>query len=561
MRVLRNHTDTVADSSGVVGANRFLAAVDDPTVAIEALLDAIVERAGTGVAVFDRDLRFVWVNSVTAQINRLPVADHVGRTVDEVLPGAAASLVPVLSEVLVSGEPVLHVEVSAAPRSVRERPRWWSGSYIRLDVAGPTSPFVVAVFTEVTDRVLEANRLSALAAVSGELNSADTTAEVIRVLHEHTEAAEAADFVNVSLHDPETESLHVAQPASLAADVADRWSTISLVDGPSTPQTDAFRHAKMVAVSSGPERRDRYPHLWRETSAVGLEATAGLPLLDESGSVFGVLGLGWQREVSFDAVVRDRLELLADLAGEALQRTRRAEAVNHLVSQLQRELLMGQDDAPGLDVAVGYEAAMDAIGFGGDWYDVIAAGGSTALVVGDVAGHGIAAAAQMAQAKSTVRTVVANDATFGEVFPRATRALDYLHEAYVATAGIAMIDLERAELRWLRAGHLPALLRQPGGEVELLWGGCQRPIGVPDDRSIEPVHRRLQPGTTVLLYTDGLIERRDRTLDEGLDLLVDVVARLPDGLGAAAVRDAVLGRFLPEGTVDDVAIVVAVVEP
>src|SRR5690606_9015743 len=260
------------------------------------------------------------------------------------------------------------------------------------------------------------------------------------------------------------------------------------------------------------EREARYPEMVRDTDRIGLDTTASVPLVDELGEVFGVLGIGWSDAVELSEEIRLRLDLLADLCSHALRRAQRTEARDRLVEEMQAEVLAMPDTSRTLDVSLAYEPARGDIGFGGDWYDVIEINEScTALVVGDVAGHGITAAARMTEAKATIRTLVLN-VDHAEVIPAANRSLAHFDSGYIATAAVAWIDDEAKTLEWRLAGHLPPVLRTTDGDARLLEGVHHPPIGTVTT-PCEQASVAFPAGSLLVLYTDGLVERRGEDID------------------------------------------------
>ncbi|HAS11912.1 MAG TPA: hypothetical protein DCS55_15560 [Acidimicrobiaceae bacterium] len=406
--------------------------------------------------------------------------------------------------------------------------------------------------TDITERIVERDRLQALASLSRHLNGALTTAQVARLVVANAPAVVDAQFVNVGLLDAERQELRLVQPL-MDVDIEDRWGTVPL-DGPRTPLHDVLATGRSVLVDRE-ERLARYPELVADTDRVGLDSTAAVPLVDELGEAFGVLGVGWTEPTEFVDEVRLRLDLLADLCSHSLRRAQRTEARDRLVEEMQAEVLAMPDTSRTLDVSLAYEPARGDIGFGGDWYDVIEIDESyTALVVGDVAGHGITAAARMTEAKATIRTLVLN-VDHPEVIPAANRSLAHFDSGYIATAAVAWIDDEAKTLEWRLAGHLPPVLRRPEGEAVLLEGCHHPPIGT----ATEPRAQASIPfpeGSLLVLYTDGLVERRGEDIDVGLERLRSIVDRLPPTCSARDARDSIMAELQLDEREDDVAIVV-----
>ncbi|MEA2135568.1 MAG: phosphoserine phosphatase RsbU/P [Solirubrobacteraceae bacterium] len=258
------------------------------------------------------------------------------------------------------------------------------------------------------------------------------------------------------------------------------------------------------------------------------------------------------RTIVFDATDRRRYE-------DELLRARRQE--QETAQQLSRSLLSGSlPTAPGLEVEVVYRPAVSGLEVGGDWYDAfwLDDGDTIGLVVGDVVGRGIAAAATMGQLRSAVRALASTGLGPGHL-------LDAL-DAYAARHGVgtmttlicAELALGSRRLRYACAGHPPPLVLSPGEDPFFAWDGRSTPLDVgpasPGARSEAAL--ALAPGCTVLFYTDGLIERRSESLTEGMDRLLQAAATHRDE--TAARLAATLVRSLHDPAhVDDVCVLAA----
>lgn len=204
-----------------------------------------------------------------------------------------------------------------------------------------------------------------------------------------------------------------------------------------------------------------------------------------------------------------------------------------------------------LGVAVRYVAGAADTEVGGDWYDVIALGaGRLALVIGDVMGRGVPAAAVMGQLRTAVRTCARLDLRPVEVLDVLDGLVAELGEEQIATCVYGVFDPHTRELQLASAGHLPPVLRTAGGGVELVAVEASAPLGVGDAPRQTSV--RLPPGSVLALFTDGLVERRDRPLDDRLAELSRVVAAGPEDLEQLA--DAVMAGMTGGVSEDDVAL-------
>jgi hypothetical protein len=185
---------------------------------------------------------------------------------------------------------------------------------------------------------------------------------------------------------------------------------------------------------------------------------------------------------------------------------------------------------------------------GGDWYDVLAlSDGRVVLTLGDVAGHGVLAASSMAGLRHTVRAYAHEGLSAAEVAER----IDRHFEGEFATFVYLVYDPSADELRFANAGHLPPLLMTPGAEARFVTESLSSPLGLGENARFNEGAVPFPPGSTVLIYTDGLIERRDVGIAQQLDRLRAIVAD-SDG-DAEAACDSALAAFPPEGS-DDVAL-------
>jgi serine/threonine-protein kinase RsbW len=240
---------------------------------------------------------------------------------------------------------------------------------------------------------------------------------------------------------------------------------------------------------------------------------------------------------------------LADRAGLALENARLYEQERQIARTLQGSLLAG--DLPHRDsrfaVETHYHAAAQDREVAGDWFDAFPiTADKLAVVVGDVVGRGIEAAATMGQLRSAVRALASASEGPARLIEGLDRFVERVETARMATVAYAEIDLATGELTYSCAGHLPPLLQEPTGGPEYLLHGRSAPLGARAGDTKRTEHRqRLRAGSRLLLYTNGLIERRTRPLDKGFEVLAREFARRRDaplqGL-TEGLADTLVGR-------------------
>jgi anti-sigma regulatory factor (Ser/Thr protein kinase) len=208
----------------------------------------------------------------------------------------------------------------------------------------------------------------------------------------------------------------------------------------------------------------------------------------------------------------------------------------------------------GVQVAHCYLPGTTALDVGGDWFDTITLrDGRLGFVVGDVVGKGVRAAATMAQLRNGMRAITLDEISPAESVTKLNRLVSEYTDSPFATMAYLTLDPVSHEATIVSAGHLPLLVIDPRGGVTLLEGGRGLPLGVEPEHDYEGWTTILEAGSTVVLYTDGLVERRDRPLDVGLDLLAAAAAGAPSDPNELV--DCLVAALLETGTLgDDVAV-------
>jgi len=269
---------------------------------------------------------------------------------------------------------------------------------------------------------------------------------------------------------------------------------------------------------------------------------AVLPLCSR-GRVLGTLALRMapgRRTAAAESVF---LTDLADRAGLALENARLYEQERAIAQTLQRSLLADKMPSDSrFAVETHYQAAGRDLEVGGDWFDAfLITGDKLGVVIGDVVGRGIDAATTMGQLRSAIRALASAEAGPAGLLERLDRFVDRVESARMATVAYAEVDLATSEMTYACAGHVPPLLVEPSGVPRYLLDGRSGALGSRAGRAQRVEHQiRLPVGSRLLLFTDGLIERRDRTIDRGFEMLAREYA---------SRRDAPL-EGLPAGLAD-----------
>jgi sigma-B regulation protein RsbU (phosphoserine phosphatase) len=282
----------------------------------------------------------------------------------------------------------------------------------------------------------------------------------------------------------------------------------------------------------------------------GIRSLLGVPIF-AAGEVVGVLHIGTLTPRDFTADDVQLLQLAADRAGVAGRiRTQKLEQATALA--LQRSLLPTRlPSVPGVELAARYVPGHD-FGIGGDWYDVILLpSGWLGVVIGDVSGHGLASAVVMGRVRSALRAYSLVTEDPAEALTLLDRKVHHFEFGNLTTAIYAMISPDHATVRLSSAGHLQPVLAAPGHPATLVNLPIDPPLGV--GRHGAPRRTTeidLPPGAVLVCYTDGLVERRDRDIDEGMQWLTSIVAPAP----AEALCNLIMAGAGIDQPTDDVAV-------
>jgi hypothetical protein len=360
----------------------------------------------------------------------------------------------------------------------------------------------------------------------------------------------------VLLYDSEREMLLIERAIGYPPGVLDEFQEIPL--DADVPVAVAARTRAPVLLHDPAEIASRFPRMVDVFSQVG-RAGAILPLISGRHVVGGIV-LVFADDQEFSGSQLSGLTAFATVCGRALDRAQEQHTDHEISVRLQHSLLPGaMPSIEGAELAVRYLPAALTADVGGDWYDAAVLPDRRLVVtVGDVGGKGVAAAALMGRLRIGLKAYAIEGYSPAEIVSRLDRLTAHLPEADFTTLAVASIDLSTGELRLCRAGHMPPLLIPASAPPRLVSDGGSTPVGLglsDEPRSETAVF--LQPGDAVLLFTDGLVERRDRSLEVGLEqLAAAVTGRSRES--AEAIADAALTMRIDgeRGPPDDVALLV-----
>lgn len=283
----------------------------------------------------------------------------------------------------------------------------------------------------------------------------------------------------------------------------------------------------------------------------GIRSMLGVPVHVED-RVIGVMHIGTLVKRAFDEDDVTLLQLAADRAALAIDNARISEQ-RSVTAIMQRALLPDAlPQIPGMCFSAKYLPAGSGIKIGGDWYDVFQlASGRLAFVIGDVVGRGVLAASVMAEIRTALRAYMVQGHRLTEVVEMLNELLVSMGRRRGATLSIVELDPETEELEVVTAGHLPPLLIEPDGHTRLLEQRHGLPVGVRTGHAYRAFRYPFTTGSKLLLYTDGLIERRDEPIDEGFERLKVAARAAVTDKGSSSFADGVYRVLLDETPLED----------
>ncbi|MEU5317711.1 SpoIIE family protein phosphatase [Streptomyces sp. NPDC021056] len=546
-----------------------------------ALSTRMISQSPIGLAVLDTDLRYVTVNPELERLNGVPAEEHIGRTMGEVLPQIDVEGIEAAARgVLETGRPLVDQHTLGRTPADPDEDHAWSVSLYRLEDAVGTVLGVAISVVDITEQHRTAvaaeaarRRLAVIADASARIG---TTLELDRTARELAEVAvpELADIAAVDLLDAVMEGrrsiLGPTEPAvirALAVQADHPTEALSAADPPGQVArygadrlvTECVRTGRPVMVAEVEEadlpRIARSPEAAGQLARAGVHSYLAVPLIAR-GEVLGALDLKRTRNpLPFS---EDDLLLARELAARAavqIDNARWYQNARDTALTLQRSLLPSHPPVTGgLEVASRYQPAGATAEVGGDWFDVIPLDGrKTALVVGDVMGSGINAAATMGRLRTATNTLASLNLEPARLLEHLDRITQDLEDS-IATCVYAVHDPHLRQCRIANAGHLPPVRLRSGRKPELLDLPTGAPLGV-GGVAFSTTTVDLEPGDRLVFYTDGLVETRQHPLDERLDALLDLLDG-PDR-PLEEVCDLLLRTLHQPDNSDDVALLIA----
>ncbi|MGW3243200.1 SpoIIE family protein phosphatase [Streptomyces sp. NPDC001070] len=551
---------------GQDGTARWLASVTDTVPQAGDGIDGSVRgpllaRAPIGVGIRDRRLRCTYVNDVAESHDGLPRARRLGRRFTEVLPGANAETVEaVMRQVLQNGATKVHEYRTWLPTSQGPEHQF-AASFQCLQGADGESLGVCVISADVTASRQARERLAVLSQASARLGS---TLDVMQASQELADLAVPllADYVAVDLEQSvpfgEGPPLHIGSiggrlPAFRRAGLASIHPGVPespwkrgepVLRPPASPLTDILHtgrsHLEPILDRAAGTWIDQDPSRAQKIHENGMHSLMVVPIRTQRAVLGVAVFFRTEDPVPFHEADLLLAEELVDRAAQALDNARQYACKNTAALALQRHLLPRHlTGGTAVEVASRYLPADVNHGVGGDWFDVIPLSGArVALVVGDVVGHGLHAAATMGRLRTAVHTLADMELPPDELLTHLDDTVQRLGEEDCdlpdqipavtgATCLYAIYDPATRRCTMAAAGHPPPAVVDPLGRVTFPDLPSGSPLGIGLGDPFEAVEMELPEGSLLALYTDGLIETRSHDIEEGMHRLGGALAQ-PD---------------------------------
>ncbi|MGH3135605.1 MAG: SpoIIE family protein phosphatase [Gaiellaceae bacterium] len=394
-------------------------------------------------------------------------------------------------------------------------------------------------------------RSERLQGMTAALSTALTRADVATVVvHEIGEAVDAAGVAFAILREDRDILNTLASQGYSEASVD--WLEAPF-DAP-TPANRALRRRVSAFFESIEAIREEFPAIAGDAAATGHESFLFVPLVG-GRRANGLVVLSWAERYELSGDERRFVESLVGQAAQALDRAIHFESERTIAETLQRSVLpVSLPRVDGVELAARYLPGTAELEVGGDWFDAMQLpDGKLGLVVGDVVGKGVRAAASMAQLRNALRAYSLDRMKPSSTVARLNRLADEVLDTSFATLVYVVVDPQAGVCRFTAAGHPPPLVVYADGRAEFLEGARGLPLGAGANTSYKQDTLEVPAGSVLLLYTDGLVERRERPIDEGLELLRAAAADGPRD--PEQLLERILQRLVgTEESADDIAL-------
>jgi serine phosphatase RsbU (regulator of sigma subunit)/anti-sigma regulatory factor (Ser/Thr protein kinase) len=395
-------------------------------------------------------------------------------------------------------------------------------------------------------------RTERLQSMTAALSNSLTRADVAAVVVDEIGGAVGSDATALATVAEERHEVKRIASRGYESEQLESWLDLPLDDP--TPWGRVIRRRVTAFYETQDALRADFPDAVGDLADVGHESFLFVPLV-AGRRTNGLFVASWEKPQRFSAEDRRFVETLAGQAAQALDRASHFESEQTIAETLQRSVLpVSLPRVEGVQIAARYLPGTAELDVGGDWFDAIMLpDGRLGLVVGDVVGKGVQAAATMAQLRNALRAFTLDRMKPASTMSRLNRLAEEVVETAFATIVYAVIDPATNICRFTAAGHPPPLVAFPDGTVELLEGGRGLPLGAGSDTSYSQAVVELPVGSVLLLYTDGLVERRGTPIDDGFERLLraaEDAPRDPEQLVEHILRNLVGG----EERGDDIAL-------
>jgi signal transduction histidine kinase/CheY-like chemotaxis protein len=474
----------------------------------------------------------------------------------------------VRSDPALAATPVLMLSARAGAGAVDEGYAGGADDYLpkpfrSQELIDRLSSRLAAVARERDRQRLETSQrlTSDLVHLDSALQATDSVAGIMDALLDSPFGSGDAAAVSIGVLDGD-HHVRFEYAGELPVELRDRYHVVA-IDAP-VVGADVVRTGESMVVADTFGLPPRFQHAARDT-ADSVRACVAHPLRDHLGRAVGVLALLWPAPREFDAAELDTFGRMAELTQSALDRIRVMAREHRIAVDFQEHLLDVDHGSTAAVVAAVYQPAGEAMRVGGDWYSVTPLDGSgkIGISVGDVVGHGLPAAIVMSRLRAAVAASALTDAEPGAVLGALDRYGASVAGARCATVAYALIDTEPdaggATVSYSCAGHPYPMLVLPGRGAAFLESGRRTPVAIQENGEApgsadSTATADLPPGSLILLYTDGLIERAGESLDDGFERLKSAAAACAD-LPVESVCAELLSRMTPSaGYRDDVVV-------